>query len=76
MKKFFNDLREFFINLLSDSPKVSSKRFTLITALILIVSMVIAHICKVQIDSNIFYATVALAGLASGLTVTEKIFSK
>lgn len=76
MKKIIHYVKHFVNALLSDAGEISSKRFTLISSIILIATMVIANVCGQTIDSTIFVSTIGLAAAAAGLTVVEKVFNK
>jgi len=65
-------IRDFFERLLNSQDPTSSRRFTALVSLILFSATVIAMFFKVDIPSEILYATSGLALACLGLTSLKK----
>ena len=61
-------MREFFKQLVTSRSGVSSKRFTALMALVLIVAVTVASICGVVISGDIVWGLVTLCLTSAGLT--------
>jgi hypothetical protein len=69
-------MKEFIKAVLSDSPLVSSKRFTLLWSLGLVTGQIIASFCGKPIDNTAFLSLIGLIAALAGLNIAEKIFTK
>lgn len=65
-------MKQFFSDLLSDSPRINSKRFNGLIGLILLSLVIFAIIWGRQVDSSVIYSLIGLILGNSALTIADK----
>ena len=65
-------MKGFFNKLLNSEDPTSSKRFTALVGLILLVGSIVCSLAGIKVDHEIFYVTAGLTLTALGLTALSR----